>query len=189
MTRVLLFLLFLSSLPMAGLADEKGSLEGEELIGTPALEWEAADWFNSEPLRLEDLKGKTVLVRFWTGPFCPYCRASAAALNEFYETYHDDGLEVVGLYHHKSSSPFDQETVKALAQDFGFEFPVAIDYDWKTLNRWWLAERPRAWTSVSFLIDREGVIRHIHPGGLYIKGDEDYLKLKAKIEELLEEEN
>ncbi len=161
--------------------------EGEDLIGTQAHEWKAQDWFQSKQLRLKDLKGKVILVRFWTASGCPFCVASAPALNEFYEKYHDQGLEVIGLYHHKSLEPLRKEDVQKYAEKFSFKFPVAIDYDWKTLNDWWLAGRERAWTSVSFLIDRKGIIRHIHPGGQYVQGDPDYNILRSKIEQLLKE--
>ncbi len=64
---------------------------------------------------------------------------------------------------------------------------MAIDTDWKTLHRWWLDGHSRRWTSVSFLLDRRGVIRHIHPGGQYVKGDKDYEAMRSKIEALLAE--
>jgi len=166
-------------------ADTERRDEGSELIGSKAPEWEVSDWFNSEPLRLEDLRGKVVLVRFWTGPHCPYCRASAPALNDFYKRYHDEGLEVVGLYHHKSPLPLDKKDVHRLVQGMQFDFPFAIDHGWKTLKSWWLDGHDREWTSVSFLIDKKGIIRHIHPGGQYLKGDADYNLLESKIEELL----
>jgi hypothetical protein len=53
------------------------------------------------------------------------------------------------------------------------------------LRRWWLNHGEGNWTSVSFLIDRKGVIRHIHSGGEYVKGDKDYAKMKKQIEALL----
>jgi peroxiredoxin len=166
----------------------KVGAEGEkELIGTLASEWEVKDWFHTKPIRLQDLRGKVVLVRFWTAPGCSFCAASAPTLKEFYEKYHNQGLEVIGFYHHKSTSPLHPEEVQKYAQNFGFEFPVAIDYDWKTLRRWWFEKTEGAWTSVSFLIDKKGKIRHIHPGGQYVKGDPDYVALRAKVEELLKE--
>ena len=146
------------------------------------------NWINSGPLELKNLRGKVVLVRWWTAPDCPYCKATAPALNEFHEKYSERGLQVIGLYHHKSDEPLRVNDVKKYAQNFGFKFPVAIDADWKTLHRWWLDRSKENWTSVSFLIDKRGVIRHIHPGGEYIKGDKDYAAMKAKIEELLAEE-
>ena len=159
----------------------------EKLIGTKAPEWQVNSWLNSPPLELKSLRGKVVLVRWWTAPGCPYCVATAPALNEFYKSYHRKGLEVVGFYHHKSTEPLNVESVKKFSEKFGFKFPVAIDSDWKTLHHWWLDHDEQAWTSVSFLIDRRGVIRHVHPGGQYVKGDKDYAAMKAKIEELLAE--
>jgi peroxiredoxin len=159
----------------------------QKLIGTKAPSWEVDEWFNSPPLKLEDLRGQVVLVRWWTAPECPYCAATAPALNEFYEKYRERGLAAVGLYHHKSDEPLRVAEVKKFAAGFGFKFPVGIDRDWKTLHRWWLDSGHRQWTSVTFLIDRDGVIQHIHPGGQYIKGDADYNLLQRKIEELLNE--
>lgn len=60
----------------------------EHLLGTKAKAWTVSHWFNTEAMDLEDLQGNVVLVRWWTGPHCPFCRASAAALNEWYQTYH-----------------------------------------------------------------------------------------------------
>jgi peroxiredoxin len=109
------------------------------------------------------------------------------ALNEFHEQFKDRGLVVVGFYHHKASSPLEVGKVKRTVEEFDIKFPVAIDSRWQTLRRWWLDDHKRGWTSVSFLIDRKGLIRHIHPGGKYVKGDEAYKEMKAKIEELLKE--
>jgi hypothetical protein len=64
---------------------------------------------------------------------------------------------------------------------------VAIDYDWKTLKKWWLNDNERKWTSGSFLIDKNGIIQYVHPGGQYVKGDKDYSELETMIERLLAE--
>jgi len=159
----------------------------EKPIGTKPPEWQAEHWLNSEPVSLRDLRGKVVLVRWWTAPGCPYCKATAPALNDFYRQYHKRGLEVIGFYHRKSDGPLRVEDVKKYAGQFGFKFPVAIDPEWRTLKRWWLDTGDRDFTSVSFLIDRRGVIRFVHPGGQYVKGEKAYAELKAKIEGLLAE--
>ncbi len=159
----------------------------KSLLGTVAPAWQATHWLNTAPLTLDKLRGKVLLVRWWTAPGCPYCSATAPALNEFYQKYHGKDFEVIGFYHHKASSPLDPNAVKNYAKKLGFKFPVAIDQDWRTLNNWWLDRGAGDWTSVSFLLDRKGVIRHIHPGGQYVKGDSDYEALKKKIEELLKE--
>jgi thiol-disulfide isomerase/thioredoxin len=174
---ILLFLFCIS-----GIAEEQN-----EKIGTQAPEWKVRDWINSQPLVLEQLKGKVVLVRWWTAPHCPYCRATAPALNEFHEKYQSKGLVVVGFYHHKSDEALSVEKVKLAAGEFGFTFPVAIDHDWQTLKSWWLNGNDQRWTSVSFLLDRNGIIRHVHPGGEYAKGSKDDAILKLKIEELLQQ--
>jgi peroxiredoxin len=161
---------------------------GDPLIGTQAPEWQVSDWANSKPLALKDLAGKVVLVRWWTAPGCPFCALTAPALNEFHRDYKGRGLVVLGFYHHKAETPLSAERVQRSAEKLGFRFPVAVDRDWKTLKRWWLDKHERAWTSVTFLIDRKGVIRHVHPGGCYVKGDKDYEALRAKIEELLKEQ-
>ena len=157
-------------------------------VGQPAEAWDVTDWQNSEPLSLKGLEGKVVLVRWWTAPECPFCRKTAPALNEFYADYHDKGLEILGFYHHKGiKQPYDIEFMKKYVTEFGFKFPVAMDPKWQTLEKWWLNGDKKKWTSVSFLIDRKGVIRYIHPGGQYVKGDDDYAAMKAKIEEFLNE--
>jgi len=157
------------------------------LLGQKAPDWSELSWLDAEPLSLAQLEGKVVLVRWWTAPHCPYCRATAPALNEFQRNYRERGLRVIGLYHHKSSEPLSPAKVKNHARQLGFEFPIAIDPQWRNLREWWLDRGREQWTSVSFLLDRRGVVRHIHPGGQYVKGDDDYQAMQAKIEELLAE--
>jgi peroxiredoxin len=160
----------------------------DKLVGTRAAEWELTGWINSKPRTLKGQRGKVVLVRWWTGDGCPFYAATAPALNEFHSRYSPRGLVVVGVYHHKGRGPLKAETVSQSVRDFGFRFPVVVDPGWRTLKRWWLNGPERRWTSVTFLIDRKGVIRHVHPGGSYVKGDKAYKALQGKIEELLKEE-
>ena len=168
--------------------------EGDELIGKPAPEWGTLKWMNSQPLKLDELADKVVLIRWWTET-CPFCAASAPALNEFHDTFKDRGLVVIGMYHPKPPGPRRQKALERAVERLGFEFPIALDMDWRTLRRYWLAKGGNRWTSVSFLIDRQGKIRYIHPGGEYYKGknkpqteaERDYDELKAMIEKLLAE--
>ena len=83
------------------------------MIGHKAGRWGVRDWINSGPLTLEELRGKVVLVRWWTAPGCPFCEASAPALNEFSQRYGDRGLVVIGFYHHKSPTPLSVAHVKS----------------------------------------------------------------------------
>ncbi len=134
---------------------------------------------------LEDLRGKVVLVRWFMAPSCPFCSATAPALNRFDEEYRGRGLVVIGAYHHKDPEPLDVETVRGYVEHYRFRFPVAVDPDWQTLKRWWLDGHERSWTSVSFLIDRRGVIRHVHLGGKLAPDTDDFRVMRAKIEQLL----
>ena len=151
---------------------------GKELIGTPALPFaEDLEWLDGEPFTLAQLRGKVVLVRFWTDT-CPFCEASAPGLEALHERYGGDGLVVLGLFHPKPrGSTRDLDAIRARAKELGLGFPVASDTRWDTLERWWLAsgDGDRAATSVSFLIDAAGVVRWIHPGPeFHPDGPEDH---------------
>jgi peroxiredoxin len=165
---------------LAGNAAERAQL------GRPVPDWDLQHWINSKPLKLSDLRGKVVLIRWWTAPGCHYCANTAPALNEFHREYARRGLQIIGAYHHKSDDPLDPKQVERAAKKFGFKFPVAIDPQWRTINRWWLDHHNAPFTSMSFLIDRQGTLRYIHPGGEYAKGQPDYREIKEKIELLLD---
>ena len=169
--------------------------EGQELIGRSAPPLELQRWINSPPLEMKDLRGKVVLFRWWTEG-CPFCAATAPALNKLQAKYGGQGLQVIGIYHPKPPGDWDIGKVKRAAQEKNFAFPVALDGDWTTLKRWWLSQE-RGFTSVSFLVDRGGVIRYVHPGGEFHEGDQggtpthqacqrDYRTIEAEIVEFVQ---
>jgi thiol-disulfide isomerase/thioredoxin len=168
--------LAISSLPAAAAGEE-----GAKLVGRAAPGWGEMEWIQGGPLAFDSMRGRVVLVRWWTGPGCPYCKASAPYLQSWHETYSKDGLVVVGLYHHKSSAPLTREHVEGLVETLGFEFPVAIDAEWRTIGRWWLDGFDRSFTSVSFLLDREGTIRLVHSGGSYSRDEADRIERLIKM--------
>jgi thiol-disulfide isomerase/thioredoxin len=169
------------------LSSSAGAASGAELVGKPAREWEATEWINSPPLTLSGLRGKVVLVRWFMSTSCPYCSATAPALNQLDADFRGKGLVVVGMYHHKDDDPLDLAKVRGWVGDYKYKFPVAVDRDWRTLHRWWLDGGKRDFTSVSFLIDKKGVIRRIHPGGALALGGRDYAGMRATVERLLAE--
>ena len=134
-----------------------------------------------------------MLVRFWTDT-CPYCRASAPGLSQLHGEYADEGLRVIGVYHPKPPREETAASVKEAMERIGIDFPVALDNDWATLRAWWL-QRRRAATSASFLLDRAGKIRHIHPGpelhpdpsGEHPECDADFRTMEAWVRKLLAE--
>lgn len=158
------------------------------LIGVTPPEWQLEGWMGSEPRTVASLRGSVVLVRWWTAG-CPYCSSTAPALRHFDRTYGPRGLQVIGIYHHKGDAPFEPAVYEDTAKKYGFTFPVAVDPEWKNFESW-MRDRDgnkvdTGWTSVTFLLDRRGVIRHVHPGGQYVEGEPAYAEMQAAIERLL----
>jgi thiol-disulfide isomerase/thioredoxin len=140
---------------------------GGGLIGRPAPAWSFERWIRTAPLSLEALRGRVVLVRWWTDG-CHYCAATLPTLESLRERHAKAGLVVIGAYHPKPPREVSDRKILSVANQLGFEGPIAVDREWSTLERYWLGGHPeRTWTSVSFLIDREGVIRWLHGGGEY----------------------
>jgi peroxiredoxin len=143
---------------------------GNDRIGVTAPSFEFDGWLNSEPLSLDDLRGRVVLVRWWTET-CPFCATSAPALRAINEQYSSRGLTVIGVYHPKANrdSPLDIARVERAVAARQLDFPIAIDWDWRngTLADWWLTGPDRPATSVTFLLDKSGVIQYVHPGMEY----------------------
>lgn len=158
-------------------------------VGQVAPAWSVRNWINSGPLDIAQLRGKVVLLRFFSDN-----PSSAATLNEFYRTYREGGLEVVGFY---APQPMPAETnlddVRRLVAAAGFEFPVGVDARWETLNRYWLDQADVQMDAAAFVIDRKGVIRSIQPGGQYERNSPNraarraYESLQRQIEQLLKE--
>jgi peroxiredoxin len=171
---------------------------GLSILGKPVPEWPvkaSEKWVQGGPLSLADLRGKVVLLRFFMDKDCPLCRGTAPALNEFHREFASRGLAVVGMFTPKPRPrPVPTGVVRDYVRAYGFEFPVAVDDDWSALRRLWLDRVPdAAYTSASLLIDRDGILRHVHQGGLYSKDVADrearrgYEEMRAAIEKLLAE--
>jgi peroxiredoxin len=165
------------------------SSRSTEMIGQVAPEWVHRGWINSAPRELAGLRGSVVLLRFFNDN-----PGAAAGLRELYAAYRDQGLTVVGIY---APSPMPQETdpqhVRRLAIALGFDFPVAMDSRWETVNRYWLNQADAEATAATFLIDRQGIIRYVQPDGQYDKNSTDksarkkYENLEKQIQLLLKE--
>ncbi|MGH9783589.1 MAG: hypothetical protein ACRD88_05340, partial [Terriglobia bacterium] len=158
-------------------------------VGAVAPSWIIRNWINSGALDIGQLQGKVILVRFFSDS-----PLSAATLNEFYRTYRDQGLVVVGFYTPQPMpGEIDVDEVRRLVVAMGFEFPVGVDARWETVNRYWLTEADADMGAAAFLIDRKGVIRFIQGRGLYEKGSpnravrREYETMQRLIEQLLKE--
>ena len=115
-------------------------------------------------------------------------------MNELHDELGSRGLVVVGFYTPKPAPRATTvEHVRHVARRYGFSFPVAVDDEWKVLRRLWLDRADSGWTSASLLIDRKGIVRHVHPGGAFAKDSPDpetrraYTEMREAIESLLAE--
>jgi len=116
------------------------------------------NWFNSAPLKLADLRGKVVLVNFWTYG-CVNCVNTLPHVTGLYAKYKDRGLVVVGI--HTPEFPFERSAsnVQAALKRHGITYPVAQDND----SRTWNAYRNRYWPA-QYIVDQNGKIVFQHDG-------------------------
>ncbi len=136
-------------------------------VGEPAREFEPVTWLQSPPLQIKNLRSKVVLLRWWTDE-CLFCTRSQDALNHWHRLWADQGLVVIGMYHPKPSPrKMESADVQLMAADKNFEFPIAVDDQWKNLNKYKPFRKFDDFTSPSYLIDKKGMIRYYHRGGEY----------------------
>jgi len=149
-----------------GTLDNEGTLP--PLTGTTL-------WLNSPPLTPEGLKGKVVLVDFWTYS-CINCLRALPYVKAWSEKYKDKGLVVIGVHAPEFAFEKDPENVRKAVADLHIAYPVALDNDftiWRAFNnQYWPAH---------YFIDANGVIRHHH------FGEGDYAESEKVIQELLAE--
>jgi thiol-disulfide isomerase/thioredoxin len=118
----------------------------------------ATAWLNSEPLASDELRGRVVLVNFWTLTCINWLRQEPY-VRGWSQAYRDDGLVVVGAHTPEFSFEHDVDLVRQAIADRGIEYPVAVDSDYAI----WSAFANRYWPALYF-VDREGVIRDQHFG-------------------------
>ena len=115
-------------------------------------------WINSEPLTIEELRGKVVLVDFWTYT-CVNCIRTFPYLREWNERYADDGLVIVGVHSPEFEFEKDYSNVLKATRDNGITWPVGQDNDFET----WDSYSNRFWPA-TYLVDKDGVVRYSHFG-------------------------
>ncbi|MGW8566802.1 cytochrome c biogenesis protein DipZ [Isoptericola sp. NPDC055881] len=123
-------------------------------------------WLNTPggaPVDLADLRGKVVLIDFWTYS-CINCQRAIPHVTAWYDAYRDAGLEVIGV--HTPEFAFERETrnVVAGARELGVDYPIAQDNSYST----WTTYRNRYWPA-EYLVDADGTVRYIKHG----EGDYD----------------
>ncbi|QNK00513.1 cytochrome c biogenesis protein DipZ [Dyella telluris] len=140
-------------------------VEGE----LPSLDG-ATQWFNSPPLSAPSLRGKVVLVDFWTYS-CINCIRSLPYVRGWADKYKDHGLVVIGVHAPEFAFEKDPQNVSKAIKDLGVDYPVALDNDyaiWKGFNNeYWPAH---------YFIDTQGRIRHHHFGEGEYEQSEDVIR-------------
>jgi thiol-disulfide isomerase/thioredoxin len=123
----------------------------------PALHADGA-WINSKPLTVEQLRGKVVLIDFWTYS-CINCLRTLPHLKAWDATYRSKGLMIIGVHTPEFAFEHVTSNVRSAVQRLGIRYPVVQDNSYKTwdnyANQYWPAE---------YLIDRTGHVRHTHFG-------------------------
>ena len=136
----------------------------------------AGDWINSEPLKLKDLRGRVVLIDFWTFG-CYNCRNTLPFIKGWHDRYRDKGLTVIGVHSPEFEYEKKRENLRREVTSLGINYPVVTDNDYQT----WNAYDVYAWPT-SFLLDKQGRIRWKHVG------EGDYAEAERQIQKLLSEE-
>ena len=132
-------------------------------------------WINSDPFTLYELRGKVLLIDFWTYT-CVNCIRTFPYLKGWHKKYSDHGLVILGV--HTPEFAFEKifENVDTAVSDFGIEYAVAQDNDYQT----WRAFNNRYWPA-KYLLNKDGVIQYQH------FGEGGYIETESAIRALLEE--
>jgi len=119
---------------------------------------------------MEDYKGKPLIINFW-GTFCPPCRDEMPALQNQYEKWKDQGLELIGI-----NLSEDKLTVESFIRQIGVDFPILLDNDKKTEKAYGLKQYP-----TTFFITPSGKIQEVVIGGLLTEEE-----IESRVERLIQ---
>jgi thiol-disulfide isomerase/thioredoxin len=160
--------MLLAMIFMANGRIDKGHEMGPSLLN-------ATGWLNTQPLTLERLRGKIVLIDFWTYT-CINWRRTLPYVREWASKYKDQGLVVIGVHTPEFSFEHKFENVNRAVHEMNINYPVAID----NASGIWLSFQNEYWPAL-YLIDADGQIR-------YKKfGEGDYQTIELQIQQLIKE--
>lgn len=149
---------------------QKGTAEKQtDSEAEPSLD-DATAWINSPPLRLEQLRGKVVLVDFWTYS-CINCLRSIPYVRAWADKYGPNGLVVVGVHIPEFAFEKDLSNVRKAVRDLHMTYPVAVDNEYEI----WSAFDNEYWPA-HYFIDVNGRIRHKHFGEGAIEQSEQWIQ-------------
>jgi thiol-disulfide isomerase/thioredoxin len=146
-----------------------------ETKAAPAPDFEPGNWINSEPLNIKGLRGRVVLVDFWTFG-CYNCRNTLPSIKEWDARYRQKGLTIVGVHSPEFDAEKKLENVRREVASLEIHYPVVTDNDYAT----WRAYDVQAWPTI-FVLDKFGRIRWTHVGeGAYNETEHVIQKLLAE---------
>lgn len=132
-------------------------------------------WINSQPLSLEALRGKVVVIDFWTYS-CINCQRTLPYLKRWYEKYKDQGLVIIGVHSPEFEFEKSEKNLRKAVSDFGLTYPIMQDNNFST----WRAYENRYWPA-KYFIDKDGYIRFAHFGeGAYDESERVIQELLAE---------
>ena len=144
-------------------------------VGMKAPDITNETWLNSAPLHLSDLKGKVVMVEFWTFG-CYNCRNVEPYVKAWHKKYRDWGFVVIGVHSPEFNYEREIEKVQHYLRDHEIDYAVPIDNDFSTWNRY----GNRYWPAM-YLIDKQGIIRYTRFGeGGYAQTEQQISALLAE---------
>ena len=167
--RLILALLLTSTAALAQHQDDV-------FVGQKAPEIKGGDsWINSKPLKLEQLKGKVVLIDFWAFD-CPFCAEAMPHMQALHNKYEKDGLVIIGVHVPRIDYEKEIPKVRDAVTKKGIKFPVVVDNSFQI----WSDYLCNTWPS-HFVIDQNGVIQLSHSGvGRYEDTEQLIQKLLGK---------
>lgn len=133
-----------------------------------------SQWLNSKPLTLQNLRGKVVLVDFWTYT-CINCIRTLPYITSWYEKYKDKNFIVIGVHTPEFQFEHDTQNVQNALNQYKIHYPVAQDNDYAT----WNAYDNHYWPA-HYLIDAKGTIRYEHFGEGEYENTEKAIQLLIK---------
>jgi thiol-disulfide isomerase/thioredoxin len=142
-----------------------------------APEISGGEWINSEPLTLKSLRGRVVLIEFWTFA-CYNCRNTLPTVKAWDAHYRDKGLTIIGVHTPELDLERNIASLRREIAALDIKYPVVSDNDYST----WKAYQVEAWPTL-FLLDKQGRVRWTHVGeGAYGETEEVIKKLLAEEE-------
>lgn len=134
-------------------------------------------WLNTDkPLTIQGLRGKVVLVDFWTNQ-CINCIRTLPYVTKWYDTYHDQGFTVIGVHTPELAYEYSVDGIQKAIAQYAIHYPVAQDNNYATwnayTNEYWPAE---------YVIDKKGIIRRTR------FGEGEYAETEQAIKQLLAEQ-